>query len=227
MDYEEIRNNFLEFDYIDKKINLWINERINNIRDNNNFLTILPNLPKFILHIFPLSALEKSTKLNLIELHGTSEFCCLGVGGVAYKFNLGGFATYFAHKDCDAQIYMQIFDNGIVEFVDQSIFDFENQFIYSDTFKKYLKLQLGRIQTILDRLKVEPPYIVTACMVDFAGYGIDMTGKGLSASKDSYRCKITDLKFGQQLYEQPIDIDLFIADTLNKLANACGLSEYR
>lgn len=220
MDYEEIRNNFLEFNFIERKINSWINERLDNIRDNNNFLTVLTTEPKFIIHLYPLSALEYSQKLDLRKLNGNQDFRCLNLNGcIYYKYNLGGFATYVEREGLDAQIYMQFFENGVVEFVDQSqsVFDFNKKIIYPGELERHLNLQLNRIIKILDIFKIGSPYFVSVNLLDFKGYK--------TSTHNSEICNVIDLKLSYQLYDAVIDPNTFTKEILNRLANACGQSE--
>jgi hypothetical protein len=177
LDVTEIRTAFLHGDEITSRIQRFRDERLGLIASMETPVQLLEG-GRVVLHLVPLSALERSA---LVDIHGWAKQSPLpldetSMGG---HFNADGHVSYSGKEDPGHRGYVQLFRTGAVEAVIAhnrevdglrvlNIWHTETQIV--DGFKRYLPA--------LAAIGVVPPVSVLLSLVGVRGYGL-----GRSASR--------------------------------------------
>lgn len=116
LDVREIRSAFSASGDLRAKINAFRTERLGKIIANEGPIS-LPEAPKVILHLIPLSILDPSAQLNLAPLfQNHASVPPLRPTGQSCRFNLDGIVTYSQPiEGKPAYTYLQVFRSGIFE----------------------------------------------------------------------------------------------------------------
>lgn len=118
LDVREMRSAFLASGDQRAKITALRTERLGKIVANEGPV-MLPELPKVILHLVPLSVLDSTTQLDLTPLQNDhAKIPPLHSSGCSARHNLDGLLTYSQYRsDQPIQTYLQVFRSGVFEAV--------------------------------------------------------------------------------------------------------------
>lgn len=118
LDVREIRSAFNASGDQHSKIAAFRTDQLGKIIANEGPVQ-LPELPKVILHLVPLSVLDSTSQVDLSPLQGDhAKIPPLHGSGCSVRHNLDGLLTYTQYRnDQPAQAYLQVFRSGIFETV--------------------------------------------------------------------------------------------------------------
>ena len=118
LDVGEIRSAFTASGDLRAKITAFRTERLGKIIANEGPV-VLPDTPKVILHLIPLTILDPATRIDLAQLNqNPAQAPPIRATGWNHRFNSDGFLTYSQYRlDQPADSYLQVFRSGIFEAV--------------------------------------------------------------------------------------------------------------
>jgi hypothetical protein len=118
LDVREIRAAFTATGDLRAKISAFYAERLGKIIANEGPV-VLPDTPKVILHLIPLTILDSATQIDLAPLNqNPAQVPPIRATAWNHRFNLDGFLTYCQYRsDQPANSYVQVFRSGIFEAV--------------------------------------------------------------------------------------------------------------
>jgi hypothetical protein len=156
-------------------------ERIRNFRAERLGKIVADEAPgpltkaaKTVVHIVPFGAFDPAFKVDMTSLEeDDSNLKPIGVGTASWRrYNLDGFLTYTKYVG-DTRSYLQIFRNGCVEAVTESIMqeiEEGQKIIQSGSFEYELLCGVSRFLSVQERLGVEPPLFVMVSLLGVHGY---------------------------------------------------------
>lgn len=174
LDVDELRNAFIQADSVKKGIENFRYERVIKISARETPITMLDGT-KIVLHFVPLTAAKGGMDYELEKYFSRNQYP-RGIFRAPieadWRFNFDGFLYYSLRQTVESDIYVQIFRDGRIEFVDGReirptngkkliyILDFERELI--DAFTLY--------RDFLKELKVSPPIYAFLSIIDVKGY---------------------------------------------------------
>lgn len=169
---DEIRSAFTTSQTLLDRIRNFRAERIGNLLAGETPVSLV-NFPKFVLHSIPLTAFSGAQHLHLPPLVDASgehlDISPLGCSGSSRRLNFDGLLSYDKYPDeTDHNGYMQIFRNGVIETVNASLMDFEND-IASIAYEREFIRALPNILGIQRALGVQPPVFLMVSLVGVKG----------------------------------------------------------
>ena len=175
LDVGEIRSAFTASGDLRAKITAFRTERLGKIIANEGPV-VLPDTPKVILHLIPLTILDPATQIDLAQLNqNPAQAPPIRATGWNHRFNLDGFLTFSQYRlDQPADSYLQVFRSGIFEAVATGLMlQREGNFLIPapalegkllESLRKYLALAKG--------LGVSMPMVIMLSMHGVRGYRI-------------------------------------------------------
>lgn len=174
MDIPQVRSSFLLSEGLREKLRAFRAERIGRIIANDGIVPLTIG-HKLILHIVPLESLADRVEYNVSAYHGhrAPELMALGSKySNTREFNIDGVAhIHRTHEKTEANGYVQLFQNGIIEAVDSGVVFFRqhgrenyNNSINARYVLEHLIHGTQRYLTILKNLTVDAPVYVMVSM---------------------------------------------------------------
>lgn len=169
MDVGEIRSAFAKLEATGERVRNFRKERIA-LLETPDSPVILKPLPKFILHIIPVTAFQIANSLDLSKCgQNMVHYPPPARGGWDGRYNFDGFLTYSTERGTgQVRHYLQLFRNGIIEAVATFEIDGRRHIpgtwleeAFSKSLKTYLEIQR--------RHGVEPPFLVFLTITDVGG----------------------------------------------------------
>lgn len=225
MDVDELRNAFIDSNIFEKSIDSFVFERVNKLKENDGPVDIDSNCPFLALHIFPMDFLDYTKKYDLNELKQSNE---LNISNYIFNSfnNFDGVVGVVGSNSPIMQAYIQIFNNGIIEYIDQRFFNNSNNNIYIESLEKDLTKYIeNNILKILNKMNNSYPYILKLGIYNISGYSIQ-TPNGYFYAEGPRRIKEEYLNFVLVKIEKEQDIIDFVLYVVRRISNACGISEY-
>ncbi|OGU72547.1 MAG: hypothetical protein A2V93_10560 [Ignavibacteria bacterium RBG_16_34_14] len=147
-------------------------ERISLIK-NRDLQIPIPNGPKFIYHIIPLSSFATELPINLAKFE---------YGRIRYDlfydfhkiFNYEGILIHNHQEGYTANWYTQIFRNGTMEIFNASLHNEENKILYRNGFEEELVEYLPKYISVLNFFELTLPVLVFYTVLDIKGYKIKL-----------------------------------------------------
>lgn len=144
MKYNDLKNSFDALNMKQQKLDLFRDERISSIL-NNEVDETLTNSPLLLIHIFPELSLDESTYIDLkncIYNLNLDIFNPDGYRGKAY-FNPDGLVKSRTNSKNEVSSYIQIFSNGCLEICERHLMNYDvdgqtNMIYFWDTLEKIM-----------------------------------------------------------------------------------------
>jgi hypothetical protein len=211
MDVEELRGAFVGSYEVESRIKAFTTSRIDDIRNNLGQVS-LPDCGKLVFMVIPFDSFGTSHKLEIASL-SSCEIQPICAGGWSGLINLDGYLVYTATGDGNDISYVQIYRNGIIEFVCASMFDDHEDgkpFIPSTYYEieviKAFRSSLEAYQT----LEIEFPLALAVSFTNIRGYRFAVDQRIL-------RSTMKDRLYKKELLSTPIEILTDAADSAPKM----------
>lgn len=175
-DVDEIRNSFLSSENLSNKLFKFREERISKIIYGETPL-IMGDGPKFVIQYVPVSTIQQKTLIDLNSIE--SEYNKLRPlnSSVSYtRYNIDGFLTYTQYHTGEIVAYSQLFRNGIIETVNETLFtiDESSHRIPGEKFEIEIIKHSKQTLSFQNQLGFEPPIYVFITLVNVAGLTIGL-----------------------------------------------------
>jgi hypothetical protein len=174
LDVDELRSSFIQLETINEKFKGFREERIAKIYADEGFIKQGEGA-KAILHIIPISSFSFQERLNVGILYEQLRLGkvphLLGGNGFDHRINLDGILLHSNINDQGrCKSYLQLFNNGIIEAVSESVLTSGIKTIPSKKFE--VNIINATVQCIgyLKGIGIEMPYIVCLTLVGVDGY---------------------------------------------------------
>lgn len=174
MDVDELRNAFVFSETIEKGIENFRRERISKVATHATPITLLKGT-KVILHFIPLASMRKSVDYELEKHFSRNQYprgIFRAIIEADWRFNFDGFLYYNLLSEADSDIYVQIFRNGIIEFVDGRCIRHTNgkKMIYTLDLERELISSFSLYLKLLKNIEVALPIFAFLSIIDVKGY---------------------------------------------------------
>lgn len=179
LDVSEIRSAFTASGDMRAKITAFRTERLGKIIANEGPVT-LPDSPKLVLHLVPLTILDPAAHIDLQPLSSDPNLAApmhSYMHNISYnqRFNLDGFLSYGAPgQDSVCRGYLQVFRSGAFEAVDASDFSQPDgsKLIPSTQVEQRLLDAMTRYRKAVLQLGVSLPLVGMVTIHGFKGFGM-------------------------------------------------------
>ena len=226
LDVHQIRDAFLRSETVDKKIELFIQDRISGIINYNLPVDNLNPNAKIILHLIPTNSFSVGEKYNPADLFtANSNPLPLSYPRYYYNYssdnwpNLEGMVSFAKHDDDQFKMgYLQIYRNGIFEAVDSDLLSgkYNTKGIPEMSYELMLVEGVGKYLNYMRTLGVEPPILIINSLIGAKGLYLDVN---------------IEKKFHRDILRLPhvriesykIDLPKVMKPIFDRLCNAGGL----
>jgi len=179
LDVAEVRNAFLFSETLTDRIRLFRTERIGRVISNEAPIP-LSGGANIILHLVPLDSFDRENidyDVNAL-LNQTGMLKPMSSDGWNPRINFDGLLSYRPVSGNEYSSYVQIFRNGIMEFVDEHILRPReiNSYIPSNIFENEVITALMRSFDILRTLGVNSPVFIMLSLTGVSGYCMAVDG---------------------------------------------------
>lgn len=179
LDVGELRAAFLGSGQLQERVRNFRLERLSRIASGDAPAT-LPDSAKLITQIIPFSAFEPGKQFDLRSIYGGELAPLFSRGHTGVRYNFDGLFTvdtmYDPRRESNSpRGYLQVFRNGIIESTDVKLLwhlDSEPPTIHGKAYEHDLVLSIQRFLSILRKLGVDPPLVLTATFTGVRGYRI-------------------------------------------------------
>lgn len=221
MDITEIRNNFLAYGDLSKRIKEFRDERLLKIINKDVPIKLGPK-PKTILHIIPVSSFEIGSHIDLKNLMGLTKHFIPILGRSNHRhYNIDGYISYEMELEDYSGAYCQLYRNGIIESVEADLsFEYENRTaFYSTHFEDKL---IHATKNYLSGLKnLEVPFPIILMLSICGAHEKILTIDGLQRRFIPF--DRSTLKFPEVIIEEKdSQIDKLLKPIFDALWNAAG-----
>jgi len=183
LDVAEIRSAFLLSETAAERIREFRAERIAKLLAEVTPLQ-MEGGARIVLHIVPLGAFAHASQIDISKsvndvLRHLTPIYHSGFSNHRYTFD--GYLTYHTqHESQHADAHLQLYRNGIIESVDASFLEpYDNEMIIASLpFEQRLIERLGEYLQVLERLRIEPPFIVMLSLLGVSMYGLVFGSRG-------------------------------------------------
>ena len=176
MDVSEIRTAFLRSESLVERVRVFRSTRTTRIQMGETPVTLDVGA-KIALHLVPLQAFDPSALYDVAGLRSNtsvySRLYPIHSGISTHRHNFDGFLTYAKRSDEEAEGYVQVFRNGIIEAVDGSMLRTNRQSpnsIPSGLYEQELVKALPRYLAVQQTLGIDPPIIILLTLIGVRGY---------------------------------------------------------
>ena len=159
-----------------------VTERIRNFRQDRISKIVANETPvpfydnaKIVLHLIPIISFNPAQAYDIGKIASQPETMPpIYAYGSDNRYNLDGFLTHSKDQDGKSYSYVQLFRNGIIEAVNSSMLEPQEQglLIPSRLYEKELAKSTTQYLTILKTLSVEPPIFIFLSMLGVKGYSM-------------------------------------------------------
>ncbi len=174
LDVGEIRSAFTASGDLRAKITAFRTERLSKIIANEGPV-VLPETPKVILHLIPLTILDPATQLDLAPLNqNPAKVPPIRATGWNHRFNLDGLLTFSQYRDQPADSYVQVFRSGIFEAVATNLMiQREGQLLIpAPALESKLMESLHKYLAVVKELGISTPLVIMLTLHGVRGYRI-------------------------------------------------------
>jgi hypothetical protein len=174
MDEQELKIAFIASENVTEKIKRFRENRIMDIMANESPMKLSKNA-KLLINIVPINAFESDEKLDLKKINEnfSMENPIIHNWGTYFRrYNLHGFLVYRSISDGIVDRYFQVFDNGIVEYYEDSLFDISKKIFSGKKFElRTLNKVLGGLK-LQDNYSIYYPRIIITSILNVKGFKI-------------------------------------------------------
>lgn len=185
LDVFELRTAFNATNIEGEHLRTFRTDRIGKVISNETPV-LLEDKPKVILHFIPISAFMSGIKYDLLEFQVAPNREYLAPISADYgsnlRFNFDGILTYEQYNwPGTAFSYLQLFRNGILESVDTTLFEPDENppLIPSIIFEQDIIRALERFKSIQNKLETEPPYFLLLTLLGVQGYNLPTRARSI------------------------------------------------
>jgi hypothetical protein len=175
LDVREIRSAFTANSDLRARITNFRTERLGKIIANEGPV-LLPNTPKVVLHVIPLTILDSAAQLDLMPLeHDPNLGAPLQGQSYSPRFNIDGYISSGPYGPATGYIqYTQVFRSGAFEAVDANMLNQANglKLVPSVLVESSLLAGTRRYLKTAQKLGVPLPMLVMVAMHGLKGYGM-------------------------------------------------------
>jgi len=228
LDVDELRNAFIQSEVIKKRIEGFRQERVSLISTQDTPISMAKGT-KIVLHFIPLISMQESSDYELEKHFSRNQYprhIFRALIEADWRFNFDGFLYYSLCKNMESDIYVQIFRNGTIEFVngrdirptngDKKIYtlDFERELI--EAFTLYLEFQ--------KKIGVALPIYVFLSIIDIKGYHLGVKHKDMVfPGREKHLIEKNILFFPEIIINNYYsDVSKLLMTWFNKMWNAGG-----
>ncbi len=164
LDVDELRMAFNLTETIKDNIKNFRLDRISNIFSNEHAVPFVESA-KIVLHFIPLDSLggPKDYELNkYFSRNKYPEKIFRFANNIAWRFNIDGFLTYREPHDGKSNMYVQVFRNGIIEYVHR----ISGNEIYSMAFQNEIIEFTSRYLSLLKTINVGLPIFIFMTLLE-------------------------------------------------------------
>lgn len=175
LDVDELRIAFNLTETIKDKIINFRLDRISKIFSNETPIHFIEGA-KIVLHFIPLNSLSSPKDCELNKYFSRNQFPekIFPISNtIAWRFNIDGFLAYILLHDGKSNNYVQVFRNGIVEYVDAIS---ENK-IYSRAFGEEITEYSSRYLTWLKTINVGSPIFMFMTLMGVKNFSLEVENK--------------------------------------------------
>ena len=230
LDVVELRDAFTLSDTITKRIQDFRYSRIMEIEADKAPLPISGE-NKIIIHIVPLESFSTKIDIKIDEMFNlpnrTEIFRPMYASGwFAPEINLHGFISYAGETRGAARSYVQLFRNGVIEVVESSILERDENIIPTYVVEKEILEAVGRYIGALKLLELNTPIFVFISLTNIKGFSVPFDRIAYIDKPESIREE--NLHLPEAVFE---DYDQAVGTTLKPIFdlvwNACGIKGSR
>jgi len=221
LDVDELRIAFTMSETISERIRNFREDRIAKIFNNETPVSFYENA-KIVLHLIPIVSFNVAQSYDIEKIASQPEKI-LPIEGTlfSYRYNFDGFLSYSSGSGEKSYSYVQLFRNGIIEFVDGLVLKGSNV-IPSLSFEQILSKALQKYLLALKILEVELPNFVFLTLLGVKGYS-------MAVDKYKYWREETqtidrDVLMLPEIIINSYDVDVkdALRPCLDSVWNACG-----
>jgi hypothetical protein len=229
MDTDELRSSFAMTTDLPGRIRAWRDARLAKILAGDTPVQ-LADAAKMVLHLAPLSSMDKPNRISAQELDGnTIGFAPMWTNSWDSRINLDGYATHGARGSLGpeglATTYCQVFRSGQIEAVSASLVRDNNgrKTIASIGYEQTLLQASARYIRALATVEVEPPLIVMVAFLGARGATIAVNDR---FGGDLYPIDGDVLVLPDVLIDEtPTDLPRAMRPIFDAAWNACGVAQ--
>ena len=190
-------------DAYQSKIREFQSNRIASIKNGDTPMET-KNGPKFVLHIFPLSATDDSASVDIQRVaRGDVSIRPMNASGWNTRMNLDGCLVHDSDGEKPCRTYAQLYRSGIIEFVESRLFCSRSGkvdgLIPPDVLERAAVTAVRDGFKVLASLEIEAPILVLAAMTGVKGFA--MAGNHGSFRDECRYVDRDDLVFPEVLSE--------------------------
>jgi len=185
LDVTELRSAFALSESIGKQIQDFRLERLGKIVSGETPAPV-EDIPKTIFHIIPFNAFDTTNNPDITWLTNSDEIKeklrPLHATSWGPRYNLDGFLMYSSHTfNQKSKSYIQLFRNGIIESFECKLLEPNNghKFIPHIVFENTYIKSLEDYLQVLQKIGVEPPFIVMLSLIGVLDYKIPNTSRSM------------------------------------------------
>jgi len=209
LDVNELRIAFNLTESLNNKIKNFRIDRISKII-SGEIPIAFSDYPKIVLHFIPLSSLATFKNYELNKY---------------FSRNKDGFIAYHLFNEKMSDIYIQIYRNGIIEYIEGwTLMLYEgNKLIYSKSFIDEIVTSSKRYLEVQKSINVDLPIILFMTLIGVKDYSLKDTERIFPTSHEKPKIDRNELFFPDILIEDyDIDIKMVLKPWFDLLWNACG-----
>ena len=221
LDVNELRIAFNLTETIKEKIKNFRSDRISKIFSNETPISFVESA-KIVLHFIPLNSLNspKDCELNKYFARNRYPDKIFPINDVTeWRFNIEGFLAYILRHDGKAGIYVQVFRNGIIEYVDA----LEGNKIYSSDFEKEIIESTSRYLNLSKTIDVGLPCFIFMTLLGVKDFSLGVGKYKIFLPEKVHKIDREVFIFPEILIESyELDIAHILRPWFDLLWNACG-----
>jgi hypothetical protein len=147
-------------------------ERISRIK-NSDLQIPISDEPKFIYHIIPLDSFTSNTVVDLAKFE-RANFKYDLFYNLPKIYNYEGILIHNYQEGYNADFYVQIFRNGVVEVYASYLHKAEKQILYRNGFEKELIEHVPNYISVINYFELTTPFLIFLTVLDVKNYKIGL-----------------------------------------------------
>lgn len=229
LDVEELRVAFNLSSTITDKIKSFVQERISKLSLNETPISFKDNA-KLIFHLIPFESFATNSLLGVKDFERQArELKPIYSFGWDYKINFEGHLIYSSDNNKLCSSFVQLYRNGIVEYVNSSMFKSFNsttKIIPSVLYEKELINTLDSGLKYLQKIKMECPIFIFLSLVNVKDYEMAIDKSKYWFCHDKYKVD-RDILVTPEIVISNYNVNTrtILRPSFDSIWNACGLSQ--
>jgi hypothetical protein len=230
LDVSELRAAFQMSETLGERIRNFRTERLGKIIANELPIE-MPNNPKIVLHVIPISAFSTTQFGQFCFPEDKSDLEPINSRGFTTRINFEGLLVYTPYDGGARAIsYTQLYRNGIIEAVESYILNLEpeQQYAYYISWVALESKIISAVQRFLKQLtkmEIEPPALLMLSILNVKGWMMPQSEIWLGSSEKIDR---DNLIIPDVLVDNfNIDADIIMKNVFDALWNAAGFEKSR